>query len=129
MGPIRSTIEMAALSIECLAVAVILIATMHGSISFVGIVAHAEPELFARLVVLPDRAAGRPRELVRSGDDGLEHGLEVERRAEGAADIIRTVALEPTLPNVMILAVLVVVRTFLSWSLVVEMEGHWPWKG
>jgi uncharacterized membrane protein len=46
-----------------------------------------------------------------------------------AADIIRTVALEPTLPNVTILAVLVVVRTFLSWSLVVEMEGHWPWKG
>ena len=46
-----------------------------------------------------------------------------------AADIIRTVALEPTLPNVMILAVLVVVRTFLSWSLIVEMEGHWPWKG
>jgi hypothetical protein len=26
------------------------------------------------------------------------------------------------------LAVAVVVRTFLSWSLVVEMEGHWPWK-
>ena len=46
-----------------------------------------------------------------------------------AADIIRTVALDPTLPNVMILAVLVVVRTFLSWSLIVEMEGHWPWKG
>jgi uncharacterized membrane protein len=38
------------------------------------------------------------------------------------------VALEPTLPNVTILAVLVVVRTFLSWSLVVEIEGHWPWK-
>jgi uncharacterized membrane protein len=38
------------------------------------------------------------------------------------------VALEPTLPNVIILAVLVVVRTFLSWSLVVEMEGHWPWR-
>ena len=35
MGPIRSTIEMAALSIRCLAVAVILIATIHGSISFV----------------------------------------------------------------------------------------------
>jgi uncharacterized membrane protein len=45
-----------------------------------------------------------------------------------AADIIRTVALAPTLPNVLILGVLVVVRTFLSWSLVVEMEGHWPWK-
>jgi uncharacterized membrane protein len=45
-----------------------------------------------------------------------------------AADIIRTVALEPTRQNVIVLAVLVVVRTFLSWSLVVEIEGHWPWK-
>ena len=44
-----------------------------------------------------------------------------------AADIIRTVALAPTMPNVLILAA-VVVRTFFSWSPVVEMEGHWPWK-
>lgn len=46
-----------------------------------------------------------------------------------AADVIRTVALEPTLVNVAVLGLLVVVRTFLSWSLVVEMEGHWPWQG
>jgi len=46
-----------------------------------------------------------------------------------ATDIIRTVALEPTLQNVVILGLLVVVRTFLSWSLVVEMEGRWPWQG
>jgi len=46
-----------------------------------------------------------------------------------AADIVRTVALEPTLANVAILGALVVVRTFLSWSLVVEMEGRWPWQG
>ena len=45
-----------------------------------------------------------------------------------AADVIRTVTLEPTMQNILMLAVLVVVRTFLSWSLVVEMEGHWPWK-
>jgi hypothetical protein len=44
-----------------------------------------------------------------------------------AADIIRTVALEPTMTNAAILGVLVVVRTFLSWSLVVEIEGRWPW--
>ena len=56
-------------------------------ISLVGIVAHAEPELFARLVVLPDRAAGRPCELVRPRDDGLEHRFEIERRAQGAADL------------------------------------------
>lgn len=45
-----------------------------------------------------------------------------------AADVVRTVALEPTLRNVAILGLLVLIRTFLSWSLSVEMEGHWPWK-
>lgn len=45
-----------------------------------------------------------------------------------AADVIRTVTLEPTLPNVSALGVLVVVRTFLAWSLVVELEGRWPWQ-
>jgi hypothetical protein len=45
-----------------------------------------------------------------------------------AADIVRTVALDATLTNVAILGALVVVRTFLSWSLVVEMEGRWPWQ-
>ena len=44
-----------------------------------------------------------------------------------AADIIETVTLERTMQNVLMLAVLVLVRTFLSWSLIVEMEGHWPW--
>ena len=45
-----------------------------------------------------------------------------------AADIIRTVTLEPTLENVAALGLLVVVRTFLSWSLVLEAEGRWPWQ-
>jgi len=45
-----------------------------------------------------------------------------------AADVVRTVALEPTMGHVTTLGLLVVVRTFLSWSLVVEIEGHWPWQ-
>jgi uncharacterized membrane protein len=45
-----------------------------------------------------------------------------------AADIIRTVALERTLLSVVVLAVLVLVRTFLSWALVIEIEGRWPWQ-
>ena len=44
-----------------------------------------------------------------------------------AADVIRTVTLEPTLENVAALGLLVVVRTFLSWSLMVELHGRWPW--
>ncbi|MEZ4599618.1 MAG: DUF1622 domain-containing protein [Syntrophotaleaceae bacterium] len=46
-----------------------------------------------------------------------------------AADIIRTVVVEPTLVNMAVLGALVVVRTFLGWSLSVEIEGHWPWQG
>lgn len=45
-----------------------------------------------------------------------------------AADIIRTVTLEPSLENVGALGLLVVVRTFLSWALVLEAEGRWPWQ-
>lgn len=46
-----------------------------------------------------------------------------------AADIIRTVTLEPTLENVAALGLLVVVRTFLSWALILEAEERWPWQG
>ena len=45
-----------------------------------------------------------------------------------AADIIRTVTLEPTLENVAALGLLVIVRTFLAWTLQLEAEGHWPWQ-
>jgi uncharacterized membrane protein len=45
-----------------------------------------------------------------------------------AGDVVRTVALEPTLNNVAVLGLLVLIRTFLSWSLNVEIEGRWPWQ-
>jgi uncharacterized membrane protein len=45
-----------------------------------------------------------------------------------AADIIRTVALDLTMLNIELLGALVVVRTFLGWSIVVELEGRWPWQ-
>jgi hypothetical protein len=41
--------------------------------------------------------------------------------------VIRTVALETTMKNVAALGLLVIVRTFLSWAVSVEVEGHWPW--
>jgi uncharacterized membrane protein len=46
-----------------------------------------------------------------------------------AADIVRTVALEPTLSNIIGLGLLVLIRTFLSWSIILEIEGRWPWQG
>jgi uncharacterized membrane protein len=45
-----------------------------------------------------------------------------------AADIIRTVAVDPTFSGVGVLAILVAVRTFLSFTLEVELEGRWPWQ-
>ena len=45
-----------------------------------------------------------------------------------AADIVKTVALEPTIANISALGLLVLVRTFLSWALSLEIEGHWPWQ-
>ena len=45
-----------------------------------------------------------------------------------AADIVRTVAFTPTLDNVFVLAVIVAIRSFLSWSLALELEGRWPWQ-
>lgn len=45
-----------------------------------------------------------------------------------AADIIRTVAVEPTLSNVLVLGLIVLIRTFLSMSLEVEIDGKWPWQ-
>ena len=45
-----------------------------------------------------------------------------------AADIVRTVALEATLESILALGLLILVRTFLSWSLTVEIEGRWPWQ-
>ena len=45
-----------------------------------------------------------------------------------AGDIIRTVVVSPTLENVVILGLIVLIRTFLSMALQLEVEGRWPWQ-
>ena len=56
---------------------------------------------------------------------GILLGLEVLI----AADLIRTVAVAPTLDNVIVLGLIVLIRTFLSYSLQLEVTGYWPWQG
>lgn len=46
-----------------------------------------------------------------------------------AGDIIGTVAVEPTFKSLGVLGLIVLIRTFLSFSLEVEIKGHWPWSG
>jgi len=62
--------------------------------------------------------------LRRTLGGGILAGLEVLV----AGDLIRTVAVAPTLDNVIILGIIVLIRTFLSFSLEIEIEGTLPWK-
>ena len=77
--------------------------------------------------------------LVLSRGQGSEEAYRVVRTVFGrsvllgleflvAADIIRTVGIEPSLVNVAVLGLIVLIRTFLSLSIEVEIEGVWPWR-
>ncbi len=98
-------------SIEIVAVAVIAVAVVA---AFVIGARSVRAEGVAEAVERVKQVVGR----------GLLLGLDLLI----AADVIRTVTLEPTLENVASLGLLVVVRTFLAWSLMVELEGRWPWQ-
>src|SRR5215204_6766962 len=73
------------------------------------------------------------------GGRGANEGYRVVRTVFGrsillgleflvAADIIRTVAVESSLENVGVLGLIVLIRTLLSFSLEVEIDGTWPWR-
>lgn len=110
--PVIDWIERAAVLIEALAVIIIVSAILIALLRYlVDLVLNRERgQLYHKLKISLGKA--------------LLLGLEVLV----AADIIHTVALEATLESVFVLGLLVLVRTFLSWALVVEMEGRWPWQ-
>jgi uncharacterized membrane protein len=73
------------------------------------------------------------------GGQGANEGYRIVRTVFGrsillgleflvAADIIRTVAVQPSLENVAVLGLIVLIRTFLSFSSEVEIDGRWPWR-
>jgi uncharacterized membrane protein len=100
-------IQIAALGIELLSVTIIAAAVVFGTVRFIargfGIASYTQYKQI------------------------LERALLFALNILVAADIIRTVALEPTIWNLIDLGLLVVIRTFLSWSLFVELEERWPW--
>jgi uncharacterized membrane protein len=105
-------VEYVAIGIEVLAVVIITIAIGFATVSFLSARLGRRPE--AGTYGLYRRRIGEP----------LLLGLEILV----AADIIRTVILDLTVESVAVLGLLVLIRTFLTWSLVVEMEGRWPWS-
>jgi len=106
-------IEMAAVGIELLATLLIVVAIAAAtSIYLVGVV--------RRVADPPGHYAQYKQRLGRA----LLLCLEILV----AADIVRTIALDSTIRSVISLGMLVFIRTFLSWSLILEVEGRWPWQ-
>lgn len=105
-------VEYAAVAIELLAVAIIVVVILVATILYL-------------LRIVTAQADGDTYKQYRHGvARALLLGLEILV----AADVIRTVALAPSLQNVLVLGLLVLIRTFLGWSLVVEIEERWPWQ-
>ncbi len=104
--------EIASLGIELLAVTLIVVAILSATLRY----------LYESL--RPAQTTERYERYKRRLGRSLLLGLEILV----AADIVRTVALDATVESVVVLGLLVVIRTFLSWSLAVEIEGRWPWQ-
>ncbi len=105
-------IEIAALAIEILAVAIIVVSIGVLTAQF----------LYRGIIRAPKRDNWRRYKV------GMGRSLLLGLEILVAADVVRTVALEATLESVIVLGFLVFIRTFLSWSLIVEIEGRWPWQ-
>ncbi|MFL3656016.1 MAG: DUF1622 domain-containing protein [Halioglobus sp.] len=58
----------------------------------------------------------------------LGHALTLGLEILIIADVIETITVEPSFASLQTLALLVVIRTLLGWSLCLEIEGRWPWQ-
>jgi uncharacterized membrane protein len=103
-------IDVTALGLEIVGVAVIGVAFIYAAFRALRHHRQKTPDVYGRLKTYIGKA--------------LQLGLEFLV----AADIIRTVTVEPTREQIVSLGLLIVVRTFLSWSIAVEIEGCWPWQ-
>ena len=107
-----ATIEAVGKGIEVVGVAAIVLGLAFATAQFAVAI--------ARRADRTDSYEGYRRALGRAILLGLEFLV--------AADIIRTVAIEPTFRSVGVLAVIILVRTFLSFTLQLETTGRWPWQ-
>lgn len=99
-------------------------------IEVVGILLIVGMTLFALFQGLLQRWRGTdPEAVFRDTRLRLGRGILLGLEFLVAADIIHTVALELTYASVGVLAIVVLIRTFLSFTLDVELTGHWPWQG
>ncbi len=106
----HTTVEYIASGIEFLAVILIAIVFIYALIGSVANIGKRDISIYRKYKLIIAKV--------------LQTGLEFLV----AADIIRTVIVKPDLEEVLVLALLVLIRTFLSWTLILESEGRWPWQ-
>jgi uncharacterized membrane protein len=70
----------------------------------------------------------RAEEIFQMARQHLGRGILLGLEFLVAADIIHTVAVELTFKTIGVLVLIVLIRTFLSFSLEVELTGRWPWE-
>lgn len=104
--------EACAAAIELVGIALIVLLSLHA--------------LMFAAVQLARREAGH--EIYRRTRHRLAHGILLGLELLVAADIIHTVAVDLSFSTVGVLAIIVLIRTFLSFSLEVELHGRWPWQ-
>ena len=110
MTSFQSTIETVGMAVDAAGVIVIV----------AGILLATLKALISKPPVGHDRYSSYRQSLGRAILLGLELLV--------AGDIIRTVAVSPTLENLAVLGAIVLIRTFLSFSLEMEVNGRWPWQ-
>jgi uncharacterized membrane protein len=74
------------------------------------------------------RRQGQPGRSYQLYRQGLGRSILLGLEFLIAGDIIRTVVVAPTMDNVIVLGLIVLIRTFLSMALQLELEGRWPWQ-
>lgn len=80
------------------------------------------------LAIIAWRRSGRPGRAYTALRQSFGGALLLSLEVLVAADLIRTVAVAPSLTNVLVLGIIVLIRTFLSMSLEIEIEGVPPWR-
>jgi len=95
--------------------------------------------LFAVLIIIAGFALAVGRYALRYSGKTLQQNFNQFKIELGSAltlgleililgDVIETITVKPTFQSLSVLAFLVVIRTIVSWTLILEIEGHWPWQ-
>jgi uncharacterized membrane protein len=98
------------------------------TIELLGVVVIVCGVLAATVRSLTEMRHGAPADAFRSYRANLGRGILLGLEFLIAADIIGMVAIVPSFDRLGILALIIVIRTFLSFSLQIEIEGRWPWR-